>query len=371
MTSDTIDEITIVPDKTRELLNDKQELDYELYQKKLVRWLLNSGKNMEKAEGYSKHTVKTAVYQIDKFHRYVWSELTDGYTLQFTTDHADQYMNHLAMESWKQSYKSSLQKSVKREYKYRHKMMGEKEWVPEFTYNDESGTHQPRDYLTHQERSTIREAAMDFSNIPAYNGLSADERDEWKAHLAQRFEKPKEDVSKKDWSRANSWKIPSLVWVSLDTGLRPVEVGRAVVQWVDLENQVLRIPKEESSKNVDNWVVAISERTAEGLRKWLDEREQYEKYEDSDKIWLTRRSNPYGSNSLAYLLRRICDHAGIDYENREMTWYTIRHSVGTQMSREESLGATQAQLRHKDERTTMRYDQAPVDDRRDALDRMG
>ena len=31
---------------------------------------------------------------------------------------------------------------------------------------------------------------------------------------------------------------------------------------------------------------------------------------------------------------------------------------------------TQAQLRHKSEQTTMRYDQTPVEDRRDALDRM-
>ncbi|WP_303704019.1 hypothetical protein [Haloquadratum walsbyi] len=41
------------------------------------------------------------------------------------------------------------------------------------------------------------------------------------------------------------------------------------------------------------------------------------------------------------------------------------------MTRQEGLAATQTQLRYEDERTTMRYDQAPVKDRRDALDRMG
>ena len=54
-----------------------------------------------------------------------------------------------------------------------------------------------------------------------------------------------------------------------------------------------------------------------------------------------------------------------------MSWYTIRHSVGTHMTREEDLAAAQAQLRHQSPETTMKYDQTPVEDRRDALDRMG
>jgi integrase len=54
-----------------------------------------------------------------------------------------------------------------------------------------------------------------------------------------------------------------------------------------------------------------------------------------------------------------------------MSWYSIRHSVGTYMAREEGLAAAQAQLRHKSVETTMKYDQVPVEDRRDALDRMG
>jgi integrase len=54
-----------------------------------------------------------------------------------------------------------------------------------------------------------------------------------------------------------------------------------------------------------------------------------------------------------------------------MSWYSIRHSVGTYMTREEDLAAAQAQLRHKSETTTMKYDQTPPEDRKDALDRMG
>lgn len=54
-----------------------------------------------------------------------------------------------------------------------------------------------------------------------------------------------------------------------------------------------------------------------------------------------------------------------------MSWYTIRHSVGTYMTKERDLAATKAQLRHKNAKTTMKYDQVPVEDRQDALDRMG
>jgi len=68
---------------------------------------------------------------------------------------------------------------------------------------------------------------------------------------------------------------------------------------------------------------------------------------------------------------RLCEIAGIGTEDRQMSLYTIRHSVGTYMASEGSLGAVQAQLRHRCEETTMKYDQTPVEERRDALERMG
>lgn len=71
------------------------------------------------------------------------------------------------------------------------------------------------------------------------------------------------------------------------------------------------------------------------------------------------------------MLHRLCEVAEIPVENRQTSWSTIRHSVGTYFAREEDLAAAQAQLRHKSPKTTMRYDQAPVEDRRDALNRMG
>ena len=57
---------------------------------------------------------------------------------------------------------------------------------------------------------------------------------------------------------------------------------------------------------------------------------------------------------MKYLLHRLCEIADIPVENRQMSWYTIRHSVGTYMTREEDLAAAQAQLRHTSEQTTMK-----------------
>ena len=93
----------------------------------------------------------------------------------------------------------------------------------------------------------------------------------------------------------------------------------------------------------------------------------YEKYDDTERLWLTNAGNPYSSSGLRPLLENLCEIAGIE---RHLTWYAIRHSTGTYMAREEGLGAAQVQLRHKREKTTMKYDQAPPEDRQDALEKM-
>jgi hypothetical protein len=60
---------------------------------------------------------------------------------------------------------------------------------------------------------------------------------------------------------------------------------------------VLRIPREESSKNHENWTVSLTDRTTTALERWLDERENYGRYDDTDALWLTTRGNPYASKS--------------------------------------------------------------------------
>lgn len=364
-----LDEYPIVTENSESYLNQRQLLDYRAEREECLRWLLAYGKDPDKAKGYAKGTIKPRAYRMDQFYRFVW-EQEEGYTANLTHDHADAWMDHLAHRDVSAVHKVNCQKSVKMLYKWLHHKRGIGEWSPAITFSADNSSN-PRDYLTREERSAIRDAALEYGSVPAYNNLTPAERDRWKQYLAQRFEKPKSEVVPADWDRANGWKIASLVWVSLDTGLRPTEVKRSTMSWIDTDNSVLRIPKEDSAKNTDHWIVGLRDRTADMLQNWCEERRAYPEYDDTDAIWLTREQNPWGVSALRGLLHRLCDIADIETRNRQMSWYTIRHSVGTYMTREEDLAAAQAQLRHKSPETTMKYDQTPVEDRRDALDKMG
>ena len=368
MTQGTKAGIRLVPNPSKDRLSERQLLDYQSHRERLIDWMRSVGKDPEQGKGYARDTAHARAYRLDLFYRWVWDQ-EDGYTTRITHDHADQWMRELAYKDSTQEDKASHLKAVKMLFRWRAWEFGEEAWEPDIHFSTNTGSTNPKDYLTKEERQAVREAALEYGSVPSYNAMSPAERDRWKIHLAQRFEKPKQDVGPADFKQANSWKIPSLLWTALDTGLRPCEVERATVQWIDTQSKLLRIPREDSSKNSDNWAVSITARTANALDRWIAEREQHEKYEGTDALWLNRVGNPYKHYSLNRIFRDICEEAGIPAENR--TFYSIRHSVGTYMAREEDLAAAQAQLRHKSPQTTMRYDQAPVEDRRDALDRMG
>lgn len=368
--TNTLENINLVTGKSKAYLNERQLIDYGTEREQCLDWLLHFGKDPEKAEGYAKTTVKSRANRMDQFYRWVWEE-EGRYTSSLTHEHADEYLRYLAKEESSNAHKNSCRKALMMLYKWRHHQRGDEKWEPELSFSQPNHSTTPRDYLTREERRQIRDAALEYTSVPSESNIYGEERDRWRAYLAQRFEKPKSQITKDDWERANSWKYPTLVWVSLDAGLRPIEVKRARTSWVDLDNNILRIPQDESSKNDENWRTSLQERTVTMLDHWLDQRKTDEKYDDSDKLWLTRYGNPYGSASLRQLLHRLCDIADIDYENRSMSWYSIRHSTGTYMAREEGLAAAQTQLRHRDPKSTMKYDQTPPEDRQNALDRMG
>ena len=364
-----LDQYPVITHPAEAYLNPRQRQDYRSERESCLHWLLTRGKKPAEAVGYAEGTVKPRCYRMDRFYRFVW-EREGGYTTNLSHDHADAWMDHLAQRDVSATHKQNCQKSLAMLYKWLHHERGLGEWEPPFRFSSDSST-QPRDYLTRDERKAIRDAALEYGSVPSYNNLTPSARDRWKQYLAQRFEKPKAEVTPKDWDRANGWKIPSLIWTMLDAGLRPVEVERASLSWVDCDNSLLRIPKEDSAKTREHWVVGVTDRTAEHLSKWCQQRRNYAQYDDTDLLWLTREGNPYGSSALRSVLQRLCDIAGIDTEHRQMSAYTIRHSVGTFMTREEDLAAAQAQLRHRSPQTTMKYDSAPPEARRRALDRMG
>lgn len=361
-----VEGIVLIPEPTREYLNERQLVAYKHHREKLLKWLARVGKSPEKLEGYAHDTANAYASILDKFHRWAWDR-KGGYTLDIDHDDAETYLTERAMadENYSSSYLHNIKLALIAYFRFRDDA---EEWSPDLEIRSSAGASQPRNYLSAEERKQFREASLKYGTIPSYASLAPDERQEWKRFLARRFGKPMTEVTPDDWKRANGFKYPSLIHASLDAGLRPVEVGRARTYWVDLNNAVLRIPEEDSSKNKDNWTVSLRQDTTDYLARWLEEREMYEKYDDSDRLWLTRHGNPYSSSSLRYVLDAVCEVAGID---RDLSWYAIRHSTGTYMAREEGLAAAQSQLRHKRAETTMKYDQAPVGDRRDALDRMG
>ena len=355
-----LDELTLVPQPTKEELNKRQLLDYRSQREDCLEWLLALGKDPEKANGYAFQTVSNRAYRMDKFYRWVWKQ-EGRYTADITHAHADDWLQYLARLEKSNAHKDNCKKAAQMLFKWKHYEYGMEEWDPQLSFSTNDGTTTPRDYLTKEERSQIREAALEYGSVPGYSNLGPEERSRWKAYLAQRFEKSKSEITPADWERANGWKMPSLVWTSLDAGLRPIEVERAVTGWVDTGNGVLRIPKEDSSKNEGNWIVSLQDRTAEILGRWVRERETYPMYDHTDTLWLTRQENEYQSATLRHVLEKLCEIAEIDTTNRQMSWYTIRHSTGTYMTREEDLAAAQTQLRHKSPETTMRYDQVPIE----------
>jgi integrase len=205
-------------------------VDYEEFRRGLVEWLDD--------QDYSDDVVRLTAYRLDQWFRWVWDRR--GYTTEVDQDDADEYVTWLAESDYSNGHKRKCTTVLKRYFRWR-----DIEWDSDVTFKPSSSTN-PRDFLTQDERTAIREAALEYGSVPSYQSLSPEQRSRWKAHLAQRFEKPKSQVSPDDFERANGWKYPSLVWAAMDAGLRPVEVNRARVQWVDHENSLLRIPKTDS-----------------------------------------------------------------------------------------------------------------------------
>lgn len=321
--------IKIVPEPNEEELSEKQLVDYREHRWEFITWLRQQGKDPERYEGYSDYTVYNTAYRTARFDRWVWN-VEDRYTIPPTPEHADEYMIEVAHRDVSTSTKGKTEEALIRYFRWLETTFHGSEWDRDQQFRS-GGADRPRDYLTRRERRLIREQALETDT---------------------------------------GWRETSLILTSLDAGLRPIEVRRARPEWVDTRNMLLRIPREESSKNEDNWRVSLTSRTSTALEHWLEERSEKSKYEDRDELWLTREGTPYSSRSLSRLIKRLCENAGIELGGRSMTWYSIRHSVGTYMTAERDLKAAKDQLRHQSAATTMKYDQVPVEDRRDALDRM-
>lgn len=363
----SLDDLPVTTQKSEEMLNSRQLEEYSEHRKELARWLLKTGKDPSKGKGYSEYTVKDTLYRLDQFNRLVWE--AEGFTLSFTHEHADAYIDHrvLSDKEYSEADHSGVVKALKRYFNWRQDQYGGSEWECEKSFSSDEELNKPS--FTRSQRRKLREAVLEYRDVPDYDEVTREKRDEINRHLAQRFGKAKNKITRKDWDRARSWKYPSLISVSLDAGLRPIEVKRANIDWVDFESGVLRIPPEDSSKVRDYWVCALRSDTVRRLKKWCEERKKRDEYNGSDKIWLTRHGNPYKSRTLKRVLRKICDEANIA-QNQTVNWYMIRRSVATYLSSEMGIAAAADQMRHSNTDTTRRYIQTDPEDLRGGLEQM-
>ncbi|WP_225336232.1 tyrosine-type recombinase/integrase [Halomicrobium urmianum] len=321
--------IKLAPKANTEYLNEQQLADYREYRYEFINWIRREGKNPEAYEGYSDYTAYETAYRTARYDAWVWDR-EDRYTTPPAPAHATAYVeNNVAYRDVANSTKGKVEEALARYHDWIHRTHHVDEWDHEQIFNS-SGGDAPRDFLTRRERRRVREAALETGD----------------------------------------WREASIILACLDAALRPVEVRRARPEWVDVDNELLRIPREESSKNEQDWRTSITTRSANALGEWLDVRADDDRYDDTDALWLTRVGTRYSSRSLSRLVKRMCSAAGIDSAGRSLTLYSLRHSTGTYLTAERDLAATKAQLRHKSSKTTLKYDQVPPDQRRDALYRM-
>lgn len=327
--------------------------DYEQWKKSFLIWLRVEGKKPDRLEGFSESVVRQSSMKADQLMRWNWEE--NGYTTEITPEDADRIMKELGRHSdYGDSALTSFISTFKRIFKYKNREKGQNfEWECNYATGGDEVTN--RDYIKPDEFGSLYEAALGYGTVRHYANCTPEERDRIKAHLAQRFEKPKDDVTPDDFDRANSFKIPSLIAVTLDCGLRPIEITRMTTDMVFPDKGRLRISKENSSKNKENWEPALSNKGSRTLGKWLEERATYEKYDESDAVWLTRAGNPYSSGPLNDVFRDLIEKAGIDPAGRDLTWYSIRHGVATAWANQEDIQDAQEQLRHKNPQTTIGY----------------
>ncbi|CAM2767441.1 site-specific integrase [Halobacterium salinarum] len=358
----------ILADETIERLSNQHaraQNDYEVWKCDLLEWLYFEGKDPDRLRGYSEETLRNSNYKIDQIMRWLWNQ--HEYTTELTEEDADELMKELGRYSeYTDANLNNFVKTIKRIFAYYNHEKGKHiEWECNIDLNEPSVTN--RDYFKKEEFRPLYEAALAHGTVKHYHSCSPEERDELKAHLAQRLEKSKEDVGPEDFGQANSMKIPSLVSVSLDCGLRPIEVGRAKTSWVNFKDSTLDIPKEESSKNEDNWKCVLSNKSVRALRRWSDERSRYEKYDGRNELWLNEKGNAYGSSSLNYLLNQLIDAAGIQPAGRDLSFYSIRHGCATVWADEENIHDAQEQLRHKKVETTLGYAHSGTESRHNKI----
>lgn len=328
------------------------------------RWMRETGKDLAAEDGLSEGVSENYVRRLDQIHRALWQEFGCEPDL-ITPDYASAFVDLLEGDEFRKRNGEPYGGNSKRKFvntiqKYATWKASEFEeeewqnWEPRETFGQSD--YKSSDTFTLEEFGLLTEAAKTLNELPDYDQVSPERRDKINAQLAQRFHLPKSCIGPEDWDHEeNRSKIPSLVMTAQDLGLPPIEIHRANTDWIGFDQGVLNIPDEQASKQRESTELSLSQPALEELKRWVEEREQYEKYDDSNALWLNERGNRYQSRTLNDLLEKLCEEAGIDRRERKITWYSIRRTSGTYLKEYDSLEMAGDILRHKDLDTTREH----------------
>lgn len=335
--------------------------DYKDFKVDFIDYLNDEGKDPDANKGFSRQTVKGTHYRIEQVFRWLWDEEKE-YTSDLTPEQATELIRFVHNRTpHPDSVAYHYVKAIRRLFDYYRNRRREQieEWEHDVDLTDTNSTksnHQ-KDRLYPKEFRDIYQAALEYSSVKSYNNktMTKKEREQLKIFISRRLSIPKDEIGPEEFNKASSWKVPSLIAVTCDTGLRPIEVKRAKVDWFNLDRQKMIIPKDQSSKNSERWRCALQNRAVSALKKWFDERSSLEKYQGTDSVWLTKYGSGYKSGSLNPILQDLMDKAGIDQRGRDLSWYSIRHGVATVWAEDKGIYKAKNQMRHKSIETTLRY----------------
>lgn len=323
-------------------------------------WLRDRGRNPARNRPMAVNGADNYHARIDQLYRFalrfddlqkaprLTQSQADELIWQFDQDDIETRSGGAYAEASKRKFSDALQKYF--EWLYNTDLVDD-EWEPKVVFVD--GDPESADSLSYTERHQIYEAALEYGSLPAYYETDPAERDRLKGLIAQRVGKQKADITQEDWLAADtSTKVGSLIAVTLETGMIPIEIEHATLDWYDPRKQVFVIPEEYAAKERPTTELPITDKVADAFSAWVRERRHLDAYEDTSRIWLNQRGNPYTSGNLCYLVRQLCEAAGIDHENRKIVWYSLRHTLGQTVEDTADISEANDQLRHRELETT-------------------
>lgn len=349
------------PDRRQSVLNRLGQKRETLFRNRLAEfevYLQTKAKDPLKEDGYAEKSIPTRISRVVAVIDWIWNK--HGVSLSISTEQADEAMKALKTNDLTRIDGQPFSGNSKRKMGNALEnwfQLHETDYSVKVSFDESGEASEQADPFTKNEIDRLWEAALDYKTIPSYNNLSPDERDRWRKHLAQELGKPQDQVNPDDWKKVNTnWKIPSIVGTTKSAAWRPAFFERCEVDWYNPASQTIVVPAEHAVKTQKEWTQHLSDDAAFSLDRWLEQRSNIAKYDDSSKIWLTRKSNPYSSSSLNDLLDDLIDEAGINIRGRTLVWYSWRHTLGTYLYDEyRDLEIVAENLRHSNLSTAKDY----------------